>query len=121
MRAERTGALEYCGVANVDVIGQRKGSVNYYEFDSIASVVETSGFLEISENDDGDCVTTGGNTTIGVEFTDGLKRVFTRDGMNEPPIFWAVAKLLGFLLAKVRWGDSEYEQAAIEFTSRDDH
>ncbi|TVS11942.1 MAG: hypothetical protein EA424_23150 [Planctomycetaceae bacterium] len=119
MKAARTGALEYRGVANVDVIGEQHGSINYYEFDLIASVVETSGFLDLPEDDDGDCISTVGNTVIAVTFSDGRERVFTRDAMNEPPIFWAVAKLIETLLAKAKWGQDEYNRAAVDFASRD--
>jgi hypothetical protein len=113
MKVFRTGALEYRGIANVDVIGERTGRVNYYEFDLVASVVETSGFLDLSEMDDGDCVSTAGDTTIGVTFAGGHERVFTRDALNEPPIFWAVARLIESLLDKAKWGQDEYKQAAI--------
>jgi hypothetical protein len=104
MKASRTGALEYRGIANVQVLGEKTGSVNYYEFDLVASVVETSGFLDLSEKDDGDYLSTVGNTGIGVTFLDGRERYFTRDAMNEPPIFWAIAKLIESLLQKVEWG-----------------
>jgi hypothetical protein len=119
MKASRSGALEYRGIANVGVIGEKTGSVNYYEFDLIASVVETSGFLDLSEKDDGDCFSTVGDTTICVTFLDGGERVFNRDGMNEPPIFWAVAKLIETLLEKGKWGREEYDQAPRDFADRD--
>jgi hypothetical protein len=120
MKATRTGALEYRGVANVEMIGERKGSANYYEFDLLASVVETSGFLDLPEQDDGEAITTVGNTTIGVTFFDGRERVFKRDAMNEPPIFWAVARLIETLLEKAKWGDDAYHQAPIQFAAERD-
>ena len=111
MKVLRTGAIDYHGMANVETIGERRGSVNYLEFDSIASVVETSGFLDLSEEDDGDCVSTIGNAEIGVEFVDGRSCLFVRDAMNQQPIFWAVSKLMTNLLEGVKWGDDEYDGA----------
>lgn len=119
MKASRTGELEYRGIANVEVLGEQNGSVNYFEFDLIASVVETSGFLDLSEKDDGHCISTMGNTTIAVTFLDGRERIFTRDAMNEPPIFWAVAKLIETLLQNAKWGQEEYQKAPLAFAARD--
>ena len=108
MTASHTGRLEYRGVANVELTGEYTGSVNYFEFDSIASVVETSGFLDLSEHDTGGWISTVGSTTIGVTFLDGRERFFTRDAMNEPPIFWAVAKLICFLLEKAEMRSQDF-------------
>ncbi|MEM7312176.1 MAG: DUF6438 domain-containing protein [Planctomycetota bacterium] len=119
MKAARTGAFEYRGIANVDMIGEHNGSINYYEFDMVASVIETSGFLDLPEDDDGDCISTVGPTVIAVTFADGRERVFTRDAMNEPPIFRAVAKLMETLLEKAKWGQNAYNQAAVDFAARD--
>ncbi len=111
--------LNIVALPNVEVIGEQNGRINYYEFDLIASVVETSGFLELPDDDDGDCISTVGDTVITVTFSDGRERVFTRDAMNEPPIFWAVAKLMEKLLEKAKWGQSEYDQAPVHFAARE--
>ena len=102
-------------VANVDVIGEKKGCFNLIEFDCVASVVETSGFLNLSDEDDGEGVSSVGNLVIGVTFRNGQQRIFTRDALNEPPIFWGVAKLIEVLLENVEWGEDVYLNADQDF------
>ena len=119
MRAFKNGALEFNGIANVEPVGECLGTVNFYQFDSVASVVETSGFLDLSEDDDGDCVSTVGNTIIEIQFVDGPTRTFTRDAMNEPPIFWAVSRLTESLLDLAKWGREVYDSAESSFAARD--
>ncbi len=77
-------------VANVDAIGEKKGCVSLIEFDCVASIVEISGFLNLTNDDDGDGFSSVGNLVIGVTFLNGQERIFTRDALNEPPIFWAL-------------------------------
>jgi hypothetical protein len=46
-----------------------------------------------------------------VTFLNGQERIFTRDALNEPPIFWGVAKLIEVLLDKAEQGDDVYLKA----------
>ena len=108
VRFERTGAFRYHGKANVERLGDYRGSVSSLRFDMIASVVETSGFLSLPAH--GEVSSTVGDTEIEIETSEG-SRSFSRDGLDTCPIFWAVETLLGVLFDGAEWGDDAYQKA----------
>lgn len=111
MRVSRTGTVEYHGLANVDIVGERIGRVNFHQFDALASLVETSGFLDLSEKDDGVWSSTIGKIQIGVDLVGGRQYLFTRDAMNVVPLFSAVEEQMRNLLEGVTWEDEKYDGA----------
>ena len=111
MRVQTNGALEYRGIANVPRLGEHRGSVNFFSFDSIASVVETSGFLQLPSSDYSRGMSTGGETIITVEFNDGRSAIFMRAFANPAPLIWAVQVLMTHLLERAEWGDAAYAHA----------
>jgi hypothetical protein len=114
MRVEASGALEYHGIANMPKIGDHKGCVNPLSFDALAGVVETSGFLQLSESPEPSesCFSTIGTVTIGVELMDGQTLSFWRDALGVlPPLIWAVEKLMIGLLEDAEWGDDVHARA----------
>ncbi|TWU49005.1 hypothetical protein Poly51_49090 [Rubripirellula tenax] len=104
-RMERSGALTYFGHANVDRKGEHLGSVGELHFDMLATVIETSGFLEIADTDDG--LSTAGETEIDLETTNG-PRTISRDAFAVCPIFWAIETLCLSLLRNASWGANAY-------------
>jgi len=98
-------------------MGENCGSVNYFRFDKIASLVETSGFLELPDQDDS-CFSSVGSTIIEIGFTDDSIRTITRDACFEPPVFWAVSSLTQSLLKLAEWGQEEYDEGIAFFTSK---
>lgn len=116
MLAFKTGALRFEGFANTQPMGEKFGSVNYYQFDNIASLVETSGFLELPDQDNGG-MSTVGNTIVEIGFTDDSIRTITRDALFEPPVFWAVSSLTGSLLQSAEWGQEQYDKEIAFFIS----
>ena len=117
MLTYRTGALEFTGFANIEPMGEKLGSVNFYQFDKIASVVETSGFLQLADKNPDGGMSSVGDTIIEIGFLDNSHRKLTRDGLFEPPIFWAVAKLTESMLELAEWGQIEYDQTIKHFTA----
>lgn len=113
----RTGALKFTGLANIEPMGENVGAVNFYQFGNIASVVETPGFLELPDQERDGAMSTVGNTILEIEFSDGSVRTISRDGLFEPPIFWAVAKLTESMLELVKWGQKEYDETIEQFTA----
>ena len=117
MLAFKTGALKFTGHANIEPMGEQLGAVNFYQFDNIASVVETSGFLQLPDREDDGAISSVGNTIIEIGFSDRSSRIITRDGLFEPPIFWAVAKLTESMLELAEWGKKEYDTTIEQFTA----
>lgn len=104
-RMERTGALIYYGRANDPRGGEHLGDVGEMMFDMLASVIETSGFLDIAESDFG--LSTAGVIEIDLETTHG-PRSFSRDAFEVCPIFWAVEILCMSMIDKAIWGPDAY-------------
>jgi len=121
MLAFRNGALKFTGFANIKPIGENYGAINYFQFDHIAAVVETSGFLELPDKEDGGIKSSVGNTILEIGFSDDSSRIITRDGLVQPPIFWAVERLMGSLLDLVEWGRKEYDDTIEQFTAEYGH
>lgn len=115
MEVKETGELTYCGMLNVELVGRHLGCVNFVSFDYIASVVETSGLLDLQETVDRDWMSTVGNTSVGVVFKNGRTRNFVRDATDQPPILWAIAQLLEGMLADVEWGEDAFSAAEAQF------
>ena len=113
----RTGALKFSGLANIEPMGENVGAVNFFQFDNIASVIETSGFLELPDQEPDGAMSSVGNTILEIGFSDGSTRTISRDGLFEPPIFWAVAKLTESMLELVKWGQKEYDETIEQFTA----
>jgi hypothetical protein len=110
-RMERSGALIYFGNANVERLGEHLGAVGEYSFDMLASVIETSGFLNIDEY--GASSSTAGEDEIEVETTQGLRR-FSRDPFSTCPLFWGVMTLCLNLIERATWGDEAYKRATTD-------
>jgi len=110
MRVEASGALEYRGLRNMPKIGEHKGRIN--SFDYLASVVETSGFLNLSQPPEPSewGLSTVGIVSIGVELVDGQTFCFWRDALDVPPLFWAVETLMMKVLEDAEWGADVHDR-----------
>lgn len=109
VRMQRNGAIDYEGIANVPMLGKRKGCVNFLEFDRLASLIETSGVLGNDESPSLHC--SAGSTEIEVELTDGRRQAIEEFVHSIAPIHWAVSRLLHLLLDEAEWGDDKYAQS----------
>jgi hypothetical protein len=112
----RSGAFEYSGKSNAKHPGMHKGAVNLFAFDNTASVITTSGFLQLS-TPDVSTFTTAGLYKITVCTDDG-QETFVSDALYMPPIFWAITQLILSMIDCAKWGDEEYSKAINTFPSR---
>jgi hypothetical protein len=110
-RMERSGALVYFGQVNVERLGEHLGDVGEADFDRLASVIETSGFLDIASY--GTVASTAGENEIELETTNGTMK-FTRDVVDSCPIFWAVETLCKKLIGNACWGMDAYLRATTD-------
>jgi len=115
-RMLQSGALEYHGRYNAAKIGDNKGSVNLYIFDTIANVILESGFLD-GPPARTDCASTIGHYAIDL-VVDGEKRRFQHDAAFMPPVFWAVVRLVEMMINDAKWGDLHYDEAIETYPSR---